>query len=31
MESDRVVLEDVDTFLGALEVEENASPHTIKA
>ncbi len=31
MDSNRVVLEDVDTFLGALEVEENASPHTIKA
>jgi integrase/recombinase XerC len=31
MDSDRVVLEDLDTFLRTLEVEENASPHTIKA
>ena len=31
MPSDRVILEDLDVFLRALEVEENASPHTIKA
>ncbi|MCH7825524.1 MAG: tyrosine recombinase XerC [Acidobacteria bacterium] len=31
MDSDQVVLEDLDTFLRALEVEENASPHTIRA
>ncbi len=31
MDGDQVVLEDLDTFLRALEVEDNASPHTIKA